>query len=897
MRRGDPDGLSVRLGPCARCASRRIRGVENVDPAAGYEKRWRAWSSATRLVAVLVAVAWSAGTVAASVPGVGDQTTSRPAEHAGREPAVSSGPDFLDVPDAEQEAAFSYWLPPLSGEAGDFYGVAVYNPTDKSAQLVIDVLDGATGRSRSAAYRRTLGAGEQFAALASDLWDTFQDQDQSWVSVRSDVDGLVVFTQIGDYALTRLDGVSAFRRVSPRWFLLPLFAGPGALQGYDVVSRIHVINPTGKNYTVRLTVQAAEHSGTAIEVSRELTPGQMVVWNAAEVSGDSLLGGFAEVKTVQGEGVITFLETRIPDVSTWFMLPGMAPAEAGILYSPQWAYLENDLFSLLALANPRDDATTSLEATAVREDGSAAGKAVPISLGPGAYEHWKASDLFPSPAGAFAGWFVGSLRIRVLEGPTPVGAVLFAGEDLSYAAATPLQTELSSSALFGHVASIPGEYFTGLALLNPWDETSDVRISVFSHSGERIGGGDRQLGPQARISQVLPELTDVERQLGGAIRLESTRTLAAQLLFGTESLSLLSAVPAVRFPGTSSCRDARRWPFRQDSIWNTPLGEEAMLVPAELDVPGAMTLTADEDVLILEPNAPLKPVFKNTAGWDRNKTRCGAVTSQRLFPEDVPVPATFRTDPGYLGLTPNMSGAILMPDEVTVKQTQPLHVCDYGGTVTSQYLSPDTHLRDGDGIRGAHGGSGMSSIGGTLRLGELVPGGVIRHALKVNLWAHKYLHYDSQDATPGYRWPAVKADGYAADEYGGPLPALEMGALLALRSDFDSDQLRTEPARILAQALKNYGAYVVDDTAWDVFAIATEWSPEGRVIEEFESTWGWPFETGKTAGCSDASPECRWAKDIADILGALHVVDDNSPETVGGQGRRRAAWAPPFCEP
>jgi hypothetical protein len=801
----------------------------------------------------------------------------------------------LEASDTGREPAFSYWLPPLPREADDFYGLAVYNPTNGPARLVIDVLDGTTGRSRSTADR-TLGAGEQFAALASELWDFSQHQEESWISVRSDADGLVVFTQIGDYALTRLDGVSAFRRVSPHLFLLPLFAGPGALHGCDVVSRIHVINPTAENCAVRLTVQAAGHSGTPIEVSRELGPGQMAVWNAAEVSGGSLLGGFAEVEIERGEGVIAFLETRISEVSTLFMLPGVAPAEVGVLYSPQWAYLENDLFSLLALANPRDDLTTTLEATTVQEDGSPAGEAVLISLGPGACKHWQVSELFPSDRD-FVGSFVGSLRIRVLEGPTPVGAVLFAGEDLSYAAAAPLQTELSPSALFGHVASIPGEYFTGLALLNPGDETGDVRISVFSHSGERIGGGDRRLDPGARISQVLPELTDVGRQLGGAIRLESTGPLAAQLLFGTDSLSLLSAVPAVRPPGTSSCRDARRWPFRRESIWNTPLGEEALLQPAELAAPQAMGLTADEDILILEPGAPLKPVFKNTAGWDRNKMRCGTVTSQRLFPEEVPVPDAFQTDPGYLGLTPNMSGAILMSDGVTVKQTQPLHVCGYGGTVTSQYVFPDAHLRQGDGIQGAHGGSGMSSLGGTLRLGELVPGGVIRHALKVNVWAHKYVHYDPQDATPGYRWPAVKADGYAADEYGGRLPALEMGALLALPSDFDTAQLRTEPARMLAQALKDYGAYVVDDTAWDVFAIATEWSPQERVIKEFQSAWGWPFETEKTVGCSDSTAECRWAKDIADIVGALHVVDDNSPETVGGQGRRRAAWAPPFCEP
>ena len=40
----------------------------------------------------------------------------------------------------------------------------------------------------------------------------------------------------------------------------------------------------------------------------------------------------------------------------------------------------------------------------------------------------------------------------------------------------------------------------------------------------------------------------------------------------------------------------------------------------------------------------------------------------------------------------------------------------------------------GDGIGGAHGGSGLSSIGGSIRLGELLPGAPpIPHALKIEL--------------------------------------------------------------------------------------------------------------------------------------------------------------------
>ncbi|MFC1635343.1 hypothetical protein ACFL5Z_10920 [Planctomycetota bacterium] len=66
-----------------------------------------------------------------------------------------------------------------------------------------------------------------------------------------------------------------------------------------------------------------------------------------------------------------------------------------------------------------------------------------------------------------------------------------------------------------------------------------------------------------------------------------------------------------------------------------------------------------------------------------------------------------------------------------------------------------------------------------------------------------------------------------------------MGALLALPAtmDLDSLGLETRPARILAEAFQNYRAYIVDDTAWDVYALVTEWSPTGRFTGEFKKNW------------------------------------------------------------
>ena len=144
----------------------------------------------------------------------------------------------------------------------------------------------------------------------------------------------------------------------------------------------------------------------------------------------------------------------------------------------------------------------------------------------------------------------------------------------------------------------------------------------------------------------------------------------------------------------------------------------------------------------------------------------------------APIPDDFVFVP-LLPNTPNASTAILAVDGRTIKQTQPFSRCTAGGPATSHYDSADVDIT-GEGITGAHGGSGLSAIGGTLRVGELRPRGPpVRHALKIELDAA--LNYGRCAIYADcYRWPAIQADTYATTSYGGPVAALEPGALLAI---------------------------------------------------------------------------------------------------------------------
>ena len=93
-----------------------------------------------------------------------------------------------------------------------------------------------------------------------------------------------------------------------------------------------------------------------------------------------------------------------------------------------------------------------------------------------------------------------------------------------------------------------------------------------------------------------------------------------------------------------------------------------------------------------------------------------------------------------------------------------------------------------------------------------------------------------------FRWPAVKADGYAVGWYGAATgntnTAMRMGALLAIPPSVDlaSLGLQTEPGRQIAWTLQNYGAYVVDDTYGPSFAIEAERGRAGTCAPSSRAT-------------------------------------------------------------
>ena len=276
-----------------------------------------------------------------------------------------------------------------------------------------------------------------------------------------------------------------------------------------------------------------------------------------------------------------------------------------------------------------------------------------------------------------------------------------------------------------------------------------------------------------------------------------------------------------------------------------PIGSDAAYVPAQIVTPTANTLQGDEDVIVLTPTAPLTPLYRNTADWNASVSRCPYDAGALIY--DVPLPSDFVVGDTPVSDTPNSGLAALLADSRTIRQTQPFARCTAGAPATSDDLFPDVDLY-GDGISGAHGGSGLSAIGGTLRVpassGPAAPSPA--HALKLELFAAQN-YYNDGNAGDCYRWPAVTCDGYFNDsssslKYGGTNSALRPGSLLALPASVTiaSLGLTTGPAQMLAwtpEAMHRLSR-LMTAPGRACRSADRKTGPAGSLEQQFESDWG-----------------------------------------------------------
>eukprot|EP01045_Picozoa_sp_COSAG04_P013383 COSAG04_NODE_947_length_9223_cov_6.404757_6_plen_454_part_00 len=404
----------------------------------------------------------------------------------------------------------------------------------------------------------------------------------------------------------------------------------------------------------------------------------------------------------------------------------------------------------------------------------------------------------------------------------------------------------------------------------------------------------------------------------------------------------------------AACRDARRQPFAASSIWNTPLGAGAQL--KDVGLGGFATGQFHDDENFVVPRGSDTVDVVNQGWWgptpaparaqcptaSANNTWCHCVVFGKPSGTRLSIPRSWTT-----GSQAGNNGATFMLNETHAVQMQPTYRCAPGSPVLAEWeswrLSPPTGPRDrfatslwGSGSYGAHGGSGLSSLGnphdycwhlgcillrmpaiivrtgGQIRRGELNESAPpIQHALSFELFAHRWYYCAPSQRAKGtgpssnrsscFRWPALTADSYAVTKghelvYGGRNPYLQPGTLLAVPSAAAASiaaELKTVVGKRILHSLATFGAYLVDDAAGTYLGAygKTNINYEQGVAEEVLENFG------LILGASPHTQKGILFDDLALIFQGMQAVSNNGPSSVGGGGEPLAPPPPPLCPP
>mmetsp|Transcript_96404 Transcript_96404/g.118151 ORF Transcript_96404/g.118151 Transcript_96404/m.118151 type:complete len:362 (-) Transcript_96404:1067-2152(-) len=343
---------------------------------------------------------------------------------------------------------------------------------------------------------------------------------------------------------------------------------------------------------------------------------------------------------------------------------------------------------------------------------------------------------------------------------------------------------------------------------------------------------------------------------------------------------------------SQECRDRNTWPFSSESIWNMPIGSNAQFMTSNIFIgtqkyPLPNNFFGDVDFYFnVTDKDPVFPWY-NQGHWGSG-SYCNITGN---FVGNIHFPSNIIID----NFGNNNAAAILQPDNITLLQMQPLYHCNN----TSPILALSWGLKQnvsilGDGIFGCHGGSGLSSIGGTIRKGELTTNiqdyTTMKHALKLEFLANEY-YYGGYEY-PCYRWPASDCDGYHHDNssklvYNGTNEYFTPGTLLGIPTNDTTknildNKLKTYPGKKIMWTLMNYGGYIVDDTAVNRGTICVEYG----VTDEFEETYNESFNAKKGSTFYD---------DLLIIFQSLKIIKNNDVNNVGGGGTPIQPISPPIC--
>ena len=122
-------------------------------------------------------------------------------------------------------------------------------------------------------------------------------------------------------------------------------------------------------------------------------------------------------------------------------------------------------------------------------------------------------------------------------------------DDAQFQTALPLVYTGRNQIIYSQLAE-NGTYFTGVAIINANAQAANVTISAYNADGIQVGANTVRIGAGESVSRLLPQLIPgLPKMDGGYFRVDSDQPVFSFAVFGTSTLSVMTAVPAQSVPG------------------------------------------------------------------------------------------------------------------------------------------------------------------------------------------------------------------------------------------------------------------------------------------------------------------------------------------------------------
>ena len=384
-----------------------------------------------------------------------------------------------------------------------------------------------TGTNIQNPVTKTIPSRGQIAELLNETFGSGFNNVTGWVRMTSSSTKLQGFYLLFDPALTTLDG-SDVGAETPQEAVLP-----------DVSSGlINIVNPGSTETLTRLQLRGP--GGEAVATVTRVLPGHGRVFQPATLLFNRQIAADNYVSISSEAPIVPAVLFSDPFDKYLAALNGQ-PLSGGAtrLYSPQFANggPYSSEMCVLNMENRAGQVTLQF----ISNNGSQLGNTVTRNIAANGMIRIVGHTIFGLVA---SDQLVEGYVLIESNGPRLNGSVRFGDpQKLQFQTALPFVKELRKSVLFAQVAQGVYGFFTGTAILNPNNRAIEVLIEVFDSNGTRVSTGTRTIVPNGRVTVVLSEI-DPNLQLSeGYFKITSADDFASFAVFGTNDLSVLSAIP------------------------------------------------------------------------------------------------------------------------------------------------------------------------------------------------------------------------------------------------------------------------------------------------------------------------------------------------------------------